>query len=118
MVEIRNYYIEPGKFEEYKKWAETLAVPHLSTKMEIVGFWVASEAPPIYGGSLSYTEGVTPANVTWVIRWRDMDQRDHSWAELRSSPEWQSIQALLPGGDGSYLRAEARFATELLPAVS
>jgi hypothetical protein len=112
MVEIRNYHFEPTRFDEYKRWAETLAVPYLRTKMDIVGFWVTSDIPPIHGGSLAH-ENVDPANVTWVIRWRDKTQRDKAWQELRSTPEWQSILALVPGGEQGYLRAEARFAIEL-----
>jgi hypothetical protein len=28
MFEIRNYHFDPARFDEYKKWAETLAVPY------------------------------------------------------------------------------------------
>ena len=113
MVEIRSYHFAPKRFDEYKKWAETLAVPYLRSKMDVVGFWLQSDIPPIYGGSLPRDESVTPANVTWVIRWRDREQRDKAWEELRSSSEWKSILALVPGGDASYLTAEAKFANEL-----
>ena len=49
MFEIRNYHFEPAKFDEYKKWAETVAVPYLKGEMEVVGFWVNNEMAPIYG---------------------------------------------------------------------
>jgi hypothetical protein len=113
MVEIRDYHFAPDKLDEYRKWAETIGLPHLRTKMEIVGFWIANDIPPILDGSLAHDGGARPANVTWVIRWHDKAQRDRVWTELRSSPEWQSIVTQVPGGDGSYLRAEARFAAEL-----
>jgi hypothetical protein len=113
MVEIRNYHFAPDRLDEYRHWAETRAVPHLRTKMEIIGFWVANDVPPIFGGSLADDGKSDPANVTWVIRWHDKAQRDRVWADLRSSAEWQAIEKMVPGGDTSYLRAEARFATEI-----
>jgi hypothetical protein len=81
--------------------------------MDIIGFWISDETDPEYGGSLPADENVQPANITWVIRWQDKAQRDQVWSELRSGSEWQSIIARVPGGRASYLRTEAKFATEL-----
>ena len=92
-------------------WAETLAVPYLRGKMEIVSFWVNNEMAPIYGGTLPQDENVGPANVTWVIRWQDRPQREKVWEELGSDPVWQAVFSQVPGGRESYLRTEAKFAT-------
>jgi hypothetical protein len=113
LFEIRNYHFEPTKFEAYKKWAATLAAPYLKRKMDVVGIWVNNEMAPEYGGSLPHDEGIRPANVTWIIRWQDKAQRDKATEERRSDPEWQAILSAVPGGRESYLRTEAKFATEI-----
>ena len=113
MFEIRNYHFEPTRFDEYKKWAEAGPVAYLRGKMEVVGFWVSNEMAPIYGGSLTQDENVRPANITWIIRWQDRAQRDKVWEELHSDPEWDAILSHVPGGRESYLRTEAKFATEI-----
>ena len=113
MFEIRNYHFEPTKFEEYKKWAETLAVPYIKGKMQVVGFWVNNEMAPIYGGSLTQDKNVRPANITWIIRWQDRAQRDEAWEELHSDPAWQAIMSRVPGGRESYLRTEVKFVEEI-----
>ena len=113
MFEIRNYHFEPTKCDAYKKWAETLAVPYIKGKMEVIGFWINNEMAPEYGGALPQDENVRPANITWIIRWQDRVQRDRAWSELRSDPEWQAIFSQVPGGRASYLRTEAKFATEI-----
>ena len=51
--------------------------------------------------------------ILWVIRWQDRETRDVAWKALRASPEWKAILAKVPGGWRSYLRTEARFATEI-----
>ena len=113
MFEIRNYHFEPTRFDEYKEWARTLAVPYLKGKMDVVGFWAINEMAPVYGGSLPQDETVGPANITWIIRWQDRAQRDKRWEELGSDPAWQAILAQVPGGRESYLRIEEKFATEI-----
>ncbi len=113
MFEIRNYHFEPTKFDEYKKWAETLAVPFIRGKMDVVGFWLNNEMAPEYAGSFPQDEKIGTANVTWIIRWQDKSQRDKAWEEFQSNPEWQAIFSQVPGGVESYLRIEAKFATEI-----
>ena len=111
MFEIRNYHFDPAKFDEYKKWAATLAVPFIKTRMDVVGFWVGNDMAPEYGGTAPRDETVRPANVTWIIRWRDKSERDKAWEAFRSNREWRAILAKVPGGRASYFRTEAKFAT-------
>ena len=59
MFEIRNYHFDPTKFDEYKKWATTLAVPDLKSNMEVVGFWVSNEMPLLYGARFPRTRVIT-----------------------------------------------------------
>lgn len=113
MFEIRNYHFDPARFAEYKKWAETLAVPYIKSQMDVVGFWVNNEMAPEYGGTAPRDEKARPANVTWIIRWRDKSHRDKAWQEFRANPKWHAILGQVPGGRGSYFRTEAKFATEI-----
>lgn len=113
MFEIRSYHFEPTRFDEYKTWAEMLAVPYIRTRMKLVGFWVSNGMEPEYGGSLPRDENIRPANVTWVIDWSDKAARDRAWTAFRADPGWVAILAQVPGGRPSYLRTEAKFATAI-----
>ncbi len=113
MYEIRNYHFDPERIDQYKTWAKTVALPHLKSKMDVVGFWISDDTPAEYGGRLPRDAYGPPANVTWIIRWQDKNQRDAAWAELRASDEWKTIFGQVPGGPASYARTEAIFASEL-----
>ncbi len=113
LFEIRNYHFEPTHFEAYKKWAAADAVAYLKSKMDVVGFWVANDMEPEYKGRNKPDESEQPANITWIIRWNDRQERDEAWVQLRADPEWKAILARVPGGWRSYLRTEARFADEI-----
>ena len=113
MFEIRNYQFEPSLFDEYKAWAKTLGVPYFKKKMDIVGFWVVNDDPPIFGGSLPQDAGATFANIVWIIRWDDRAQRDRVWEETKSDPEKIEIFSTVPGGMTSYLKTEVKFAEEI-----
>ena len=113
MFEIRSYYFDPTRFDAYKEWAASSALPYLRGKLDILGFWVNNEMAPIYGGSLSRAEEMYTANITWIIRWEDRTQRDKAWEELTSGPEWPAIRDRVPGGPANWLRTEVKFATEM-----
>ena len=113
LFEIRSYYFDPTRFDEYKKWAEASAVPYLKGKLDVVGFWVSNEMPAEYGGTLPRDEEMQPANMTWIIRWQDQTHKDRGDAEWGSDPEWKAIFEGVPGGRASYLRTEVKFATEM-----
>lgn len=114
MVEIRDYYFDPARLEEYKIWATGAAMPFLRAKMDVVGCWVNNEElSPSYSGPLKRATDKRLANVSWVIRWKDKSQRDQGWAELRDSPEWIAIIGLMPGRDETVLVEKARFVDEL-----
>jgi hypothetical protein len=109
LYEIRNYHYDPAYFEEYKKWVIKVGAPFFRSKWEVIGIWLKSDIPAIYGGSLPWDENVTPADMTWIIRWENMKHREEGWKEFWSE-EWQSIFSSVPGGTKSYLRTEAKFA--------
>ncbi len=112
IYEVRNYHFRPDLLDQYRSWAEASAVPYLSGKMDVVGFWVNTSAPAEVFGEPQ--DALGPSNVTWVIRWRDLAQREADWAAALASPEWEKILAQVPGGRASYLRLESKFADSLL----
>ena len=63
-----------------------------------------------YGGSQPRDECNTPANLTWILRWKDMEHRDKAQADIAKTKEWEELFSTVPGGTKSYLRTEAKFA--------
>ena len=113
LYEIRNYHYDPEYWEEYKKWSTDVAGPFFRSRWDIVGVWVKNDIPAQYGGSLPREESVTPADMTWIIRWKDMEHRDKAWADIAKTKEWEELFSTVPGGTKSYLRTEAKFAESI-----
>ncbi len=111
LFEIRNYHFNPDLLGAYKEWAKAEAIPHLSQKLEVLGFWVnTNDAPEVNGEP---QDKLGSANVTWIIRWRDLAHRNDGMPRVLSSPEWKDLFSRVPGGMASYLRIEAKFAESL-----
>jgi hypothetical protein len=111
IFEIRNYHFDPARFEAYKQWGEREAIPYLERQLDLVGFWVsAGDEAEIIGRP---HDELGAANVTWIIRWRDRDQRNEVLPRVFATPEWEDIFSRVPGGLPSYLRIESRFADAL-----
>lgn len=108
MYEIRNYWIDPAHFEEWIKWFGKKAAPVFRSQMDIVGFWPSNDTPPVYSGSRP-REDMVPANLTWIIRWMDNEQREKGWKNLRVLEEWKKVLALRPGGSEYLLTTEVKF---------
>ena len=107
--EIRSYHYDPEKFTAYKEWALTEAVPFLKANMDIVGFWLDAGEPPEIAGRSPTAMPLGSANVTWVIRWKDMQDRTEGHARVFGGEGWQEIWSHHPDADG-YLQTEAKFA--------
>jgi hypothetical protein len=112
LFEIRNYHFNPDLCEGYKTWAKTEALPYLSKRLDIVGFWLKTNDPTEIGGEPQDKLG--SANITWIIRWRDLVHRNDVLPRLLSGSEWQDIRSRVPGGRASYLRTEVKYAEALL----
>ena len=80
--------------------------------MDVVGFWVNTGEPAEVVGEPR--DALGPSNVTWIIRWRDLGQREQDWAAALAAPEWEEIFSRVPGGPASYLRLESKYAESLL----
>ena len=113
LYEIRNYHYDLEYWEEYKKWAAEVGGPFFRSRWDIVGIWLKKDIPVQYGGSLPRDERITPANMTWIIRWKDMEHRDKAWADIAKTQEWEELFSTVPGGSKSYLRTEAKFAESI-----
>ena len=112
IYEIRNYYFDPARFDEYKAWAQDKALKFLDQHLDLVGFWVNNDqAPEIIGAEM---DALGPANITWIIRWPDREQRDATMDTLFTGDEWGEIFKDVPGGLESYKRMEVKFTDALL----
>jgi len=108
LFEIRNYHIRPDRLAAYSHWARTRAIPHLAQKLDVVGFWIANGEPSQINGEPM--DALGSANVTWILRWRDMAQRDETLPRTFSGPVWEEIFSHLEGGLDNYQRMESKFA--------
>ncbi|MEH6589739.1 MAG: hypothetical protein V7746_05765 [Halioglobus sp.] len=107
-VEIRSYHYRPDALAAYKQWATEFAVPYLNEQLDLVGFWIDSgQSPEVLDAPL---DALGTANVTWIIRWHSMAQREERMTEVFTSEQWEQVFAQLPGGLDNYLRREGRFA--------
>ena len=110
IYEIRNYHYEPSVMAQYRTWAQKHALPHLRENLDLVGFWVNTDAPAQVGGKP--LDELGSATVTWIIRWPDLDTRQRRFSEVFTSSAWQAIMKLNPG-QHYYHRTEANFAEML-----
>jgi hypothetical protein len=112
LFEIRNYHIRPESLAAYSHWAKTQAIPHLSKVLDVRGFWIETSEPAQITGAPMDKLG--PANVTWILGWADMADRDQRLPAVFASDAWAPVFAQLPGGLDNYLRMESKFTQSLL----
>jgi len=110
--EIRNYHYDPGKFAAYREWAISEAVPFLKANLNVVGFWLDSGEPPEISGQNPMDLPLGSANVTWIIRWEDMEDRARGHAEVLQGEGWRDIWSRHPDTNG-YRQMEAKFAVAI-----
>ena len=112
IYEVRDYHYRTDIFDDYVTWAE-LAVVVLKAKLDVVGFWVdKGEFPPEVAGSNPQTSPIGSANVTWIIRWENMEQRNETMKTAFSGDEWDAVMAKHPDPDG-YFQLASRFMEEV-----
>lgn len=97
--------------DHYHSWAVE-AGRFLRNRWAMSGFWLDYGEQPRISGSHPMEPPLGHANVTWVIRWDDMSQRDAAWEELWEDPEWKEIWSRHPGFDG-YRQLSVRFLEEV-----
>jgi len=110
LYEFRDYHYE-GDFDAYRDWwKEGLGV--LGARMDVLGVWFDSGIPARISGANPMQLRHGSANVTWVIRWDDLAQRDAVWDALQVDPEWIACAERHPGFDG-YQHMAVRFLDQL-----
>ena len=111
ILEIRDYHYRPDRVDDYRVWAEQ-AVDFFGDRWDLVGWWMDSGEEPLLMGEdpMDLRHGL--ANITWMLRWDDREQREAEWAALREDPEWMKLRDQHPGFDG-YHQMAVRFMEEV-----
>lgn len=107
VYEIRDYHYRKDGWDAYRDWggeAERL----LRSEFDIVDFWFDSDIPSEVTGSNPMDLTLGLANVTWIIRWRDMAHRESGWKALWENQEWVDHWERHPDRSG-YLQMSVRF---------
>jgi hypothetical protein len=112
IYEIRNYYFEPSRLDEYKAWAKNKAMAYLKRNLNVLGFWANTHQKPEVSGR--DMDALGSANITWIIGWNDVSQRKATLDKVFATPEWREIFKYVPGGPASYLRIECKFTESLM----
>ena len=84
IFEIRDYHYRADRIDEYREWAHE-AAKVLHDRLDVLGFWVDAGIPARIMGSDPMDLPHGSANVTWVIRWDDMEQREAVWEDEAAS---------------------------------
>ena len=89
LYELRSYWIEPTLLEDYLDWANGKALPVLQGEhgFRLVGFWRVADAE---------AADAEEPNVTWLLAWRDHEERETQWAAARASAGWARINENRP----------------------
>lgn len=111
VIEVRDYHYDQERMDRYRTWAIE-AGSYLRELWDMSGFWLDSGEAPRLTGSDPREHPHGAANVTWVIRWDSMAQRETAWDDLWKEPEWADIWSRHPGFDG-YLQLSVRFLEEV-----
>ena len=110
IFEIRNYFYEPSRMQEYRAWAEGEALDYIRANVDLVGFWVLNDEPTQVSGKP--LDDLGSATVTWIIRWPDAETRHREMAKVFATDEWKDIFSRNPGAE-NYHRTEIKFADAL-----
>lgn len=110
-MEVRDYHYDPDRMDAYRVWAAE-AGPWLRDRWEVSGFWIDAGQENLLFGADPQPAPHGDANVTWVIRWDDREQRDAAWEELWEDPEWNALWERHPGFEG-YRQLSVRFLDEV-----
>ena len=107
LYEFRDYHYA-GDMDDYRQWWSE-AMPILRGRgFDVIGLWYDGGVPARISGSDPMELEHGSANVTWVIRWDGIDQREREWDALWEDAEWTACADHHPGFDG-YKHMSVRF---------
>lgn len=96
--EFRRYHARPGRREDLIEYMTAVVIPFMTTKgMDITA---------------SFTDEQDPHSFVWMRRFEDETQRQHLYAAVYDSVEWQTVIA--PPADQMMLR-DLAVITRLVP---
>lgn len=107
VFEVRDYHYDRARWPEYTAWASE-AAQILRDRFDLLGFWIDADIPARVMGSDPMELPHGHANVTWVIRWASLEERESHWAALWEDDEWHDCWDRHPGYDG-YAHMSVRF---------
>ncbi|MDM7861152.1 hypothetical protein QTP81_11135 [Alteromonas sp. ASW11-36] len=111
VYEIRNYHYDTSKIIAFKKWMNDDAASFLKTNLDVVGIWISTEDNAIISGTNPMKQYLGSANVTWIIRWNSMEERERIREKVFAGEDWQQIWSSHPDIDG-YHQIEVKFAMQ------
>lgn len=107
IYEIRDYHYRPERMDEYRQWAAE-ASKLLHERMNLLGFWIDVGIPGQITGSDPMELALGQANITWIIKWDNLEQRKNGWDALWKDSEWAGVWEKHPGFE-DYLQMSVRF---------
>lgn len=116
IFEFRDYHYRRDLWHEYRAWSHR-ASEILADRFDVMGFWFDDGIPTRVEGSDPMDLRLGAPNVTWIIRWHDMQQRDQAWDALWQDKEWTRHWSRHPDSDG-YLHMSIRFLSQESPELS
>lgn len=114
IYEFRDYHYA-GDMDDYRRWWEE-ALPIFQQRFDVLGLWFDSGEPARIGGSSPMDLEHGSANVTWILRWPSVADRDRLWDDLWSDEHWLDCWSRHPGPD-DYLQLSSRFLVAAHAAV-
>lgn len=111
LIELRDYHYRSDRMDAYRAWAVE-AGAFLRDRWDMEGFWIDSGEPPHIFGSDPMDPPLGSPNVSWRIRWPDLERREEEWEALWEDPEWNDLWSKHPGFEG-YLQLSVRFLDEV-----
>lgn len=100
LIEVRDYHYDPDRMDDYREWAGQ-AGPWLRGRWDVSGYWVECGQEGQLFGADPQPSAHGPANVTWIIRWRDREERDTAWEALWQDDEWNDLGIVTPDSRGT-----------------
>jgi len=108
LYEVRDYHYRRDIWDKYTKWATEEAVPYLKSHFDVVAFWLDSGIEPRISGTNPVASDIGSANVTWVIRWPDLEAREREYPKVMGSEGWRDVWSRHPD-QGGYRQVSVRF---------
>ena len=107
--EIRDYTMEKDWFPQYVVWFEESFLPYLASRnVNVVFASVGADIPEEVKGSAPSTPKNGFANISYVIQFKNMEERNLFWRNIGSDAAFRKIWGIHPN-PYSYLQTTSRF---------